>query len=211
MQYTKSPELGFGPNMDRKQYVYDYPRPMVTVDAVVFAIREGIVDVLLIRRKHAPYAGTWALPGGFVEMEETLEQAVARELEEETGLSGLPLRQFHAFGNPGRDPRGRSIAVAYWTLADAACVCPQANDDAAEVGWFPMNALPTLAFDHDLILRHARAEFVQVVRGLGMNPVALPPSLLEETLSRVHKAMFGAPPDLQSDLTGISASAGKER
>lgn len=139
----------------RAQYVYPYPRPMVTVDAVVFTMRDERREVLLIERKNAPFAGKWALPGGFVEMSETLEAAAARELEEETGLSGVPLRQFGVFGDPGRDPRGRSIAVAFLGEADWRRVQPRAADDATAAQWFPVDALPPLAFDHTRIVEYA--------------------------------------------------------
>jgi len=136
-------------------YSYPYPRPMVTVDAVVFTEREGRREVLLIQRKHEPYAGAWALPGGFVEMEETLETAAARELEEETGLHGVSLEQVYTFGDPGRDPRGRSISVAYVGEVDWCIQQPRGNDDAAEARWFPLDALPPLAFDHRAIVEYA--------------------------------------------------------
>ncbi len=138
-----------------KQYIYSYPRPMVTVDAVVFTEREGRRAVLLIQRKHDPYAGAWALPGGFVEMEEALDAAAARELEEETGLRGVPLEQFYTFGDPGRDPRGRSISVAYVGAVDWRTQHPQGNDDAADARWFPLDELPPLAFDHRAIVEYA--------------------------------------------------------
>lgn len=143
--------------MGKRQYTYDYPRPMVTVDAVVFAMRDGALEVLLIERKNPPFQGTWALPGGFVEMDETLEEAVARELEEETGVRGVHLEQFHTFGDPGRDPRGRSISTAYWALVDSAACEVRADDDAADVRWFPAAALPELAFDHRVIVEHGVA------------------------------------------------------
>ena len=127
---------------------------MVTVDAVVFCNSGTTWQVALIRRRNNPFAGHWALPGGFVDMDETLEAAVARELREETGLVCNGLRQFHAFGNPGRDPRGRNICVAYVdVIAEPALL--QAADDAAEAAWFPMNALPTTAFDHGEIIAMA--------------------------------------------------------
>ncbi len=141
--------------MSGQRFVYAYPRPMLTVDAVVFTQKEGRRHVLLIERKHEPYAGQWALPGGFVEMEETLSHAAARELEEETGLSNVPLSQFHTFGDPGRDPRGRSITVAYLGEADWRACAPKAADDAAAVQWFPLDALPPLAFDHQDIVEYA--------------------------------------------------------
>lgn len=135
-------------------YTYEYPRPMVTVDAVVFCGSSTDRQVALIRRRNDPYAGCWALPGGFVDMDESLDAAVVRELREETGLDCSTLRQFYAFGDPGRDPRGRNICVAYvGTLPEAAPL--QAADDATEAGWFPVRALPTLAFDHDKIVAMA--------------------------------------------------------
>ena len=131
---------------------------MVTVDAVVFTGEEKDRRVVLIQRKHEPYAGCWALPGGFVDMDESLEAAVARELQEETGLSGVALTQFHTFGDPGRDPRGRSISVAYYGFIPLP-VPLQAADDAAEAEWFPMKHLPRLAFDHEQIISIARQKF----------------------------------------------------
>ena len=136
-------------------FIYDYPRPMVTVDAVVFAVRDDALEVLLIQRKHDPYEGQWALPGGFVDMDETLETAAARELEEETGLAGICLEQVHTFGDPGRDPRGRSISTAYVGLADPAKHTVKGGDDAADAAWFPVASLPALAFDHGLIVEYA--------------------------------------------------------
>ena len=141
--------------MTKQQYTYDYPRPSVTVDLVVVT-GEAQPRVLLIRRKHEPFAGRWAIPGGFIEMDETLEASARRELREETGLDVADLEQLHAFGDPERDPRGRTIAVAYLARVDAAKVKPQAADDAADVGWHRLDRLPGLAFDHAKILACAR-------------------------------------------------------
>jgi 8-oxo-dGTP diphosphatase len=138
----------------KMQYCYDYPRPAVTVD-IAIVTREAHPRVLLIRRKHEPFAGTWALPGGFIEMEETLESAARRELREETGVETAEMMQLHTFGDPGRDPRGRTISVVYLARVDANSVKPVAADDAAEVGWFALAAPPALAFDHAQILRLA--------------------------------------------------------
>lgn len=138
-------------------YVYDYERPSVTVD-VAIVTREPAARVLLIRRKHAPFAQAWALPGGFVDPGETLAAAAARELQEETGVGGVDLEQLAAFGDPGRDPRGWTISVAYLARVDADEVQPAAADDAAEVGWHPLESPPSpLAFDHDKILARTRA------------------------------------------------------
>ncbi len=135
-------------------YVYEYPRPMVTVDAVVFSGDGDDRRIALIRRRNEPFAGCWALPGGFVDMDESLETAAARELAEETGLRNVALRQLHAFGEPARDPRGRNICVAY-TGALSEPVPLRAADDASEAAWFSVTALPPLAFDHDKIIAMA--------------------------------------------------------
>lgn len=136
-----------------EQYTYFFPRPMVTVDAVVLS-REQTPRVLLVERKHAPFAGHWALPGGFVDMEEPLDMAVARELHEETGIGGVSFRQLHTFGAPGRDPRGRTISVAYLGVVEAPQP-PRGGDDAARAAWHPAEEPPALAFDHADILRMA--------------------------------------------------------
>jgi 8-oxo-dGTP diphosphatase len=131
------------------------PQPLVTVDTVIFALRDDDLQVLLVRRKHPPFEGAWAIPGGFVEIDETLEAAARRELQEETGLAGVILEQLYTFGDPGRDPRGRSITIVYFAAVPADGVAPRAGDDAAEVGWWSIYHLPPLAFDHDQILRYA--------------------------------------------------------
>jgi 8-oxo-dGTP diphosphatase len=143
-----------------KKYTYDYPRPAVAVDLVIIS-KEKNRRVLLIRRKHDPFAGMWALPGGFVEMEESLEAAARRELKEETGVEAERLEQLYTFGDPGRDPRGRVISVVYLAIVDAAKLMPRAADDAAEVGWHPLSQPPPLAFDHAEILACARRRLEQ--------------------------------------------------
>jgi 8-oxo-dGTP diphosphatase len=139
----------------KKRYTYEYPRPAVTVDMVIVT-RERKPRVLLIRRKHEPFEGMWAIPGGFVDMEETLDAAARRELKEETGVEIADVEQLHTFGDPGRDPRGRVIAVAYLARVKPGDVNPAAADDAAAVGWHRLDQLPPLAFDHDQILACAR-------------------------------------------------------
>ncbi|MDT8305084.1 MAG: NUDIX domain-containing protein [Anaerolineae bacterium] len=133
-----------------------YERPSVTVDVVIFSLVAGQLQVLLVRRKNWPFAGMWAIPGGFVEMTESLEQAAARELAEETGVRDVYTEQLYTFGAPDRDPRTRVITVAYFALLPADAVPdPQAGSDAAETGWWPVDALPELAFDHSEILDYA--------------------------------------------------------
>ena len=131
-------------------YTYEYPRPMVTVDVVAVRPASGGHEVLLVRRGGEPFRGLWALPGGFVEMDEDLPDAAVRELREETGLAAGTgdLVEVGAFGKPGRDPRGRTIGIAYALLASAAKGDLRAGDDAAEAAWFPARDLPPLAFDH---------------------------------------------------------------
>jgi 8-oxo-dGTP diphosphatase len=138
-----------------RKYMYDYPRAAVTVD-IVLVTRERERKVLLIRRKHAPFAGSWAIPGGFIEMDETLEASARRELHEETGLQVGELKQLHTFGDPGRDPRGRTITIVYLARVRAQRLQPRADDDASEVSWFPLAKLPRLAFDHARILACVR-------------------------------------------------------
>ena len=144
--------------MPEGSYTYPYPRPMVTVDAVVFSIRERRLHVLLIRRGHEPFKGMWALPGGFLEMDEELEDAVARELEEETALRGVRLEQFHTFGAVGRDPRGRVLTVAYFGIVNGIDHAIRAGDDAADVGWLAVEDLPRLTADHNDIIARAVKE-----------------------------------------------------
>ena len=133
-------------------YVYKYPRPALTVDAVVFCREHIDLYVLLIERARPPFQGTWALPGGFVDIDESLEDAVARELKEETGVEGIDLKQFYTFGTPGRDPRHRTVSVAYYGERDCMKGL-HAGDDAGKAAWFHINDLPPLAFDHkDIVL-----------------------------------------------------------
>jgi 8-oxo-dGTP diphosphatase len=134
-------------------------RPSVTVDIVVVARLDGRFKVLLVRRKKPPFDGCWAIPGGFVEPNEPLERAAQRELWEETGLRVSCLQQLHAFGDPGRDPRGWTISVAFLALLDgqqAKSRQLRAGSDAGEVGWFDLDKMPDLAFDHAEILAQAR-------------------------------------------------------
>jgi 8-oxo-dGTP diphosphatase len=136
---------------------FKYERPSVTVDVVVFSILEEMLKVLLIKRKGWPYEAMWAIPGGFVEIEESLDQAAYRELAEETGVtrSDVYLEQLYTFGEPDRDPRTRVITVAYFALIGADKISPRAASDAADVAWFSVYDLPPLAFDHTRILDYA--------------------------------------------------------
>lgn len=137
-------------------FSYDHPRPALTVDIVTFTLREEKLQVLLIRRGEPPFKDAWALPGGFVRMDESLEQAAQRELEEETGIAEAYLEQLYTYGDPGRDPRGRVVTVAYFALIPAGKpIRAEGGSDAAGACWFPLTGLPVLAFDHAEILRYA--------------------------------------------------------
>jgi len=130
------------------------PHFYMTADALLVAGNE----VLLIRRKNEPFRGKWALPGGFVDAEERIPNAALRELEEETGITGVPLKEFGTYGEPGRDPRGRVVCVVYWAHLPEKPTAT-ANDDAAECGWFDLDHPPEMAFDHAQILADARRRF----------------------------------------------------
>lgn len=137
--------------MNKKgKYIYDWPRAMVTVDTVVFSFFNDNAEILLIKRKNEPFKGRWAVPGGFVGIDEELEAAAARELAEETGLVNVRLEQMHTFGRCGRDPRGRLITIAFMGIAAEGAAKINAGDDAAEARWFDIEKLPSdLAFDHN--------------------------------------------------------------
>jgi 8-oxo-dGTP diphosphatase len=144
------------------RYVYEWPRPMVSVDAAVFGFFRSRVKrkpswrLLLIKRKGEPFKGRWALPGGFVGIDEELEMAVERELTEETGLVNVALEQMHTFGRCGRDPRGRQITIVFMGVASLRQRRIRAGDDAANARWFDVGKLPKdLAFDHNEVVRFA--------------------------------------------------------
>lgn len=175
-------------------YTYEYPRPSVTVDCVIFGLDESsALKLLLIKRKQAPFAGQWALPGGFVQMEERLEEAARRELQEETGLEGVFMEQLFTFGTPGRDPRGRVVSVAYYALVNLVDHPLQASTDAEDAQWFKLDNLPSLAFDHADIIRLA----VQRLRGkLRYQPIGfelLPEQFTLSQLQRLYETILGVP------------------
>jgi len=138
-------------------YSYSYPRPAVTVDAILISPDRKI---LLIERGREPYKGQWALPGGFIDMDEELETACIRELEEETGIRVEALRQFKAYGGVNRDPRHRTISIIFYAFTDNELIA-RAGDDASKAQWFSINQIPELAFDHQLILENFQAEVLK--------------------------------------------------
>ncbi len=140
------------------EYCYQYPRMLVTVDSVIFLNdSKGLfTHILLIKRKNNPFEGHYALPGGFPEIDELLCDAAMRELQEETGLTGIALHQLGAFDKIGRDPRDRNIAIAFWGYTTIENASISAGDDAEKAEWFPLESLPPLAFDHSEIIRVAK-------------------------------------------------------
>ncbi len=136
-------------------YVYDYPHPAVTVDVAIFSVIDDSLRILLIERKNPPHQGMWALPGGFVDIDESLKHAAWRELREETGINAAYLEQFYTFGHPRRDPRERVITVAYLALLPPDKLTLEAGSDAERADWFDVTALPPLAFDHPKIIARA--------------------------------------------------------
>jgi 8-oxo-dGTP diphosphatase len=146
------------------KYSYDYPRPALTVDCVVFGFDEGDLKVLLIKRDLEPFRNKWALPGGFVHEDESLDDAARRELVEETGIEKLYLEQLYTFGDVDRDPRGRVVSVAYYALAKLADHRVRAATDASAAAWFSVAEVSKLAFDHNRILETALARLKGKVR-----------------------------------------------
>lgn len=133
-------------------YTYDYPRPMVCTDIILIKTENNQDYILLIERRNDPYKNLWALPGGFVDENESLENAAKRELQEETMVDNIELEQFKSYGNLGRDPRGHTISVIFHAKVSNN-IKVKAGDDAKNAGWFPLNKLPELAFDHNKIIR----------------------------------------------------------
>ena len=139
--------------MESMRYSYQYPHPAVTTDCVIFGFDGNRLNVLLIERGIEPYKGQWAFPGGFIRMDETADECARRELREEAGLDDAYMRQFYTFSAVDRDPRERVITIAYYALVQQRQVT--GGDDAARAQWFALDQVPRLAFDHDVILRHA--------------------------------------------------------
>ena len=140
---------------EKKKYCYDYPRPALTTDCIIFGFDEVELKVLLIERGIEPFKGQWAFPGGFVHMDETTEEGAKRELLEETGLKDVFIEQLYTFSDIHRDPRGRTVSVAYYSLVNLNEHDAIAGDDAAKAQWFSVKDIPALAFDHEQIFRMA--------------------------------------------------------
>lgn len=178
--------------MEKGTYTYEYPRPSVTTDCVIFGFDGAKLNVLLIERGIEPFKGHWAFPGGFLKMDESAENGALRELQEETGMKGAYIEQFHTFSAPERDPRGRVISIAYYALVPMQDV--KGGDDAAKAQWFPVSEVPPLAFDHDYILRMAMRKLKERMHfepvGFELLPEVFPMKALQTLYEEVLEIKF---------------------
>jgi len=175
-------------------YTYEYPRPSLTVDCVVLGLDDAELKVLLIQRLEQPFQHSWALPGGFVRMEENLDEAARRELSEETGITDVFLEQLYSVGTVDRDPRGRVVTVAYYALAKMSDHEVRAASDAENADWFSIHALPELAFDHADIITTALERLRAKVRYAPIGFELLPPRFTLSQLQGLYETV------LQRDL-----------
>ncbi len=181
-----------------KPFAYQYPRPAVTVDIILFVFQQEQLRVLLIRRANDPYKGKWALPGGFVGEKENLYDAALRELKEETNVSNVYLEQLYTFGEPGRDPRARVITVAYFALLSAEEVAQQevhGASDAGEARWWDIYDLPELAFDHQKILDYALQRLRWKLEWTALGFLLLPSEFTLSELQKVYETILNEPLD----------------
>ncbi|MEQ9069458.1 MAG: NUDIX domain-containing protein, partial [Gimesia chilikensis] len=174
---------------------YEYPRAALTVDCVVFGLDEDDLQILLIQRDLPPFEGDWALPGGFVRLEETLDEAALRELSEETGLKNVYLEQLYSFGTVNRDPRERVVTVAYYALVNLSDHRVQAATDARNAAWFAVDDIPSLAFDHDQILEMAHERLRGKVRYQPIGFELLPPKFTLRQIQHLYEVILDRPLD----------------
>lgn len=173
-------------------YTYEYPRPALTVDCVIFGYEASAssLKVLLIRRKLPPFAGDWSLPGGFVQIEESVEAAAIRELREETGVADVFLEQLYTFGAVDRDPRDRAVSVAYYALVSLQRHPLQAATDASDAQWFELSDLPELGFDHAEILGYAVERLRRKIRYEPIGFELLPETFTLSQLQRLYEQIL---------------------
>jgi 8-oxo-dGTP diphosphatase len=176
-------------------FVYEHPRPALTVDCVVFGLDDDGLRVLLIERGLPPFEGTWALPGGFVHVDETLDEAARRELHEEAGLAKVFLEQLYTFGAVERDPRERVVTVAYYALVNLFDHRVKAATDARQAAWFPADDLPKLAFDHEHVVEVAEERLRGKVRYEPIGFELLPRKFTLTQLQRMYEKILGRPLD----------------
>ncbi|MEW5870084.1 MAG: NUDIX domain-containing protein [Chloroflexota bacterium] len=171
---------------------YAHPRPALTIDVVIFTLRENRLHALLIQRAEQPFVGMWALPGGFVRMEESLEEAALRELQEETGLKQAYLEQLYTYGEVQRDPRGRVVTVAYFALIPAdAPIRAEGGSDASQASWYPVDELPQLAFDHAEIIAYALRRLRYKLEYSAVGFELLPEEFTLSEIQRTYEMILG--------------------
>jgi len=176
-------------------FSYAHPRPALTVDCVVFGLDEGDLKVLLVQRDLEPFKGRWALPGGFVRVDESLDEAARRELEEETGVTAVYLEQLYTFGAPDRDPRERVVSVAYYALCKLSEHGVRAATDVRDAAWFSVVEVPPLAFDHEEILEVALQRLKGKVRYEPIGFDLLPPKFTLSQLQTLYETILERPLD----------------
>jgi len=193
----------------KPRFSYDYPRPAVTVDIILFVFQEEQLRVLLIRRANDPFKGKWALPGGFIGEHEDLYDAALRELKEETNVSNVYLEQLYTVGRPDRDPRTRVITVAYFALLSAEEVAQQevhGASDAGEARWWDIYSLPELAFDHQQILDYALQRLRWKLEWTALGFLLLPSEFTLSELQRVYETILNEPLDKRNFRRKILAA-----
>lgn len=203
----------------KEKYCYEYPRPAVTTDSVIFGFDEGELKILLIKRAQDPFKDSWALPGGFMDMDEDAETCALRELEEETGIKNAFVEQLYTFTKVDRDPRSRVVSIAYYALVKLSDYSICAGDDAAQAQWFPLSEVPGLAFDHADVLSVA----IQRLKGkIKYQPIGfelLPEKFTIPELQRLYEVVLqmqldrrnfrkkilstGLLTDLSEEVTGV--------
>jgi 8-oxo-dGTP diphosphatase len=168
-----------------------YDRPSVTVDVVIFSLVGEELRVLLVKRKNPPFAGLWAIPGGFIYLDESLEAAAARKLAEETNVTDVYMEQLYTFGDPGRDPRTRVITVAYFALVPHNAIQHRPGAEASETEWFPLSSVPELAFDHPQILEYALTRLRYKLEYTSVGFRLLPDVFTLSELQRAYEIILG--------------------
>ncbi len=195
------------PEIHQQEGAGHYQYPAITVDVVIFTLEQGSLQLLLVQRKHAPFESSWAIPGGFVHEDEPLDAAARRELAEETGVRDVYLEQLYTFGDPGRDPRGRVISVAYIALVRADSQNLVAATDAASVRWFPIADLPQpLAFDHDRLVRYALDRLRSKLEYTTLAFQLLPAVFSLPELKHTYEQILGEPLDRGNFYRKIKAA-----
>lgn len=191
---------------DETSVLSTYETPLVTVDIALFTVTQNQLKVLLIQRKSPPYEHMWALPGGFIHTGETLEEAAARRLREETNVDNIFLEQLRAFGFPDRDPRARVITVAYYALVSSEKLYLEAHANAEDIAWFGISELPELAFDHQEILITAHKRMKRLLQTTSVAFQLLPEKFTLSELQRVYELILEKPLDKRNFRKKILSS-----